>query len=170
MILQVILIKVKGGRKYMMKRYARKEQGNTYLSMGNRATFLLTGEDTLNRFALVEFLLVNGGDAPPHTHTNEDEHFYIVEGDIAVQVGDETIQGAEGTYVFLPRGIKHSYKVNSEHAKLLLRIEPAGFEQFFMAQGVPTDPSMIPEPPQGPPSAEQIENMIASAGKYGVSF
>lgn len=154
----------------MMKWYARKEQGNTYLSVGSRATFLLTGEDTLNRFALIEFLLVKGGDAPPHTHKNEDEHFYIVEGDMTLQVGDETIHGSEGTYVFLPRGIKHSYKVNSEHAKLLVRMEPAGFEQFFMDNGVPADPSMIPAPPEGPPTAEQVENMIVSSSKYGVFY
>lgn len=154
----------------MAKRYARKDQENTFLSMGNRTTFLLTGEDTQNQFALVEFLLVKGADAPPHTHTNEDEHFYIVDGDITVQVGDETIQGTEGTYVFLPRGVRHSYQVNSDHAKLLLRIEPAGFDQFFKSQGVPVEPTMIPAPPQGPPPAAEIEKMVAAAGKFGVTF
>ncbi|HZG75357.1 MAG TPA: cupin domain-containing protein [Paenibacillus sp.] len=153
-----------------MKAFARRDASNTYFSLGTRATFLLQGEDTGNRFSLIEFLLVKGADTPPHTHLNEDEHYYVLEGDITVQVGDETIRATPGTYVYLPRDVRHSYRVESDQAKLLVGIFPAGFEQFFLANGAPVDPDAIPPAPQGPPSDEQIRAMVEEAAKYGIVF
>jgi len=153
-----------------LKAFARRDASNTYFSLGTRATFLLQGEDTGNRFSLIEFLLVKGADTPPHTHLNEDEHYYVLEGDITVQVGDETIRATPGTYVYLPRDVRHSYRVESDQAKLLVGIFPAGFEQFFLANGAPVDPDAIPPAPQGPPSEEQVRALVEEAAKYGIVF
>lgn len=153
-----------------MKPFARRDETNTYFALGTRATFLLEGKDTGGRFSLIEFLLVKGADTPPHTHGNEDEYYYVLEGDISVQVGDETFDATPGTYVYLPRGVKHAYHVRSEQARLLVGVYPAGFEQFFKQAGVPVAPDFVPPSPEGPPPEEQVRGLIEAAAKYGIEF
>jgi len=153
-----------------MKLWSRRDETNTYLAMGTRATMLLQGEDTGGQFSLIEFLLVKGADTPPHTHANEDEHYYVLEGELTVRIGDETVRGTPGTYIFLPRGVRHSYQVETEQAKLLVGVFPAGFEQMFVRAGVPAAPDAVPTAPAGPPSEEELRGMIEAAAKLGITF
>jgi hypothetical protein len=78
-----------------------------------------------------------------HTHTREDEAFYVLEGELTFQVGDQTINAPVGTFVFSPRGIQHSFRVTSEtNARRLTLITPAGFEEFFKTPP-PSDPTAM---------------------------
>jgi glyoxylate utilization-related uncharacterized protein len=55
-----------------------------------------------------------------------------LEGEINVTIGDQTIRGAAGSFVLIPRGTVHTFStVGTEPAKMLVIISPAGFEQFF---------------------------------------
>ena len=70
------------------------------------------------------------GTAPPvHLHHNEDEAFYILEGEVTVLVGDERIDLGAGDYCFAPRGVPHAWIVRSERARMLVTLSPAGLEQ-----------------------------------------
>jgi mannose-6-phosphate isomerase-like protein (cupin superfamily) len=71
-------------------------------------------------------------DTPLHVHENEDEAFYVLEGEHVIQVGDEEIHARPGDLVFAPRGIPHSQRrVVPRTGRLLLMTSPAGFEGFF---------------------------------------
>ena len=79
------------------------------------------------------------GGAPMHVHSREDECFYVLEGSIAVHCGEDVFEAGPRSFVFLPRGICHSWDVIGEGtATLLIITVPAGLEQFlhdFHAEG-----------------------------------
>jgi mannose-6-phosphate isomerase-like protein (cupin superfamily) len=71
-------------------------------------------------------------DTPLHVHANEDELFYVLEGEHGVQCGDEEFHLGPGGVVFLPRRVPHSHRrVVPGQGRLLVLTSPAGFEGFF---------------------------------------
>jgi mannose-6-phosphate isomerase-like protein (cupin superfamily) len=71
-------------------------------------------------------------DTPRHVHRNEDEMYYVVEGEHIYQCGDEEFQVGPGGLVFLPRGIPHAHRrVVPQAGRLIFMTFPGGFEGFF---------------------------------------
>ena len=67
-----------------------------------------------------------------HTHRNEDEYSYVLEGRLGVQLGDEVLEAGPGELVFKPRGVPHAFwNAGDEPLRLLELISPAGFENYF---------------------------------------
>ncbi len=79
----------------------------------------------------VEFLIRPGDEPPLHVHKNEDEWFYMLEGEVTFHVGGENHAGATGAFVCFPRGIPHTFTVQSPTARFLLFNTPGGFERMF---------------------------------------
>ena len=100
-------------------------------SLGVR--FMLGGAQTGGRFALVEHPLpAHALGAPMHTHHDEDEFSYVLEGIVGVQIGDEVLSAAPGTLVKKPRGVPHAFwNPGPSPARMLELISPAGFENYF---------------------------------------
>jgi quercetin dioxygenase-like cupin family protein len=72
------------------------------------------------------------GGAPWHVHTREDEYFYVLEGTIVVRCGEENFTARPGSFVFLPRGIPHTWDVGDHgEATLLMMTVPAMLEEFL---------------------------------------
>ena len=107
--------------------YARRaDPGSSVWYMGNLFTVLAGSEDTGGRFALIEMLARKGTEPPRHVHDREDEAFYVLEGEITFYVGDETYEATPGTFVFAPRGIPHSWVVETEVVRKLVTLTPGG--------------------------------------------
>ena len=71
-------------------------------------------------------------DTPLHVHSNEDELFYIVEGEHNVTVGDEEHRLGPGDALFAPRGVPHAQRrVEPGVGRELIVFTPGGMEQFF---------------------------------------
>ncbi|RDU35863.1 hypothetical protein DRW41_16400 [Neobacillus piezotolerans] len=79
------------------------------------------------------------------------------------------IHAVPGTYVYAPKGIKHTFKANTETSKVLLTVYPSGFEQFVNELSEPV-PEQLPLAPDGPPSPEAIHALISIAAKYGIEM
>lgn len=71
--------------------------------------------------------------------------------------------------MYAPRGILHTFKLNSERAKVLVSVYPSGFEKFVKEVGIPL-PDQLPQLPNGPPNAEEVERLITLAAKYGIEI
>lgn len=72
--------------------------------------------------------------APPHVHTQEDEHFYVLEGAVDFLDRGEVIRAETGSLVVLPRGHLHGFWNDTDApARLLLIVSPGGFTDFFDA-------------------------------------
>jgi len=104
---------------------------------GSSAELKLTGDQSGGDWAVIDWRVRAGDDPPMHTHTREDETLYVVEGAITAYVGDEKIEVEAGSYAALPKNVPHGFTVRSEHVRLLVTVEPAGAEYFF----VPRDES-----------------------------
>jgi len=72
--------------------------------------------------AFLEYTTRKGEEPPSHTHDTEDEMFYILEGSITFKCGMETFELEKGGFIFLPRGIEHSYTIRSEDAVRLIAV------------------------------------------------
>jgi quercetin dioxygenase-like cupin family protein len=97
--------------------------------------FLLGGEQTGGRFSLVEHpLRPRALGSPVHTHRDEDEYSYVLEGRVGVQIGDEVSVAGPGALIVKPRGVPHAFwNAGDAPARLLEVISPAGFEAYFAA-------------------------------------
>src|SRR3954454_18930944 len=104
---------------------------------GSSTELKLAGEQSGGDWAVVESRVRAGDEPPMHTHTREDETLYVVEGAITAYVGGEEIELEAGSYAALPKNVPHVYTVRSEQVRLLITVEPAGAEYFF----VPRDDS-----------------------------
>jgi quercetin dioxygenase-like cupin family protein len=112
--------------------------GRTVTHGGGTSTELkLAGEQSGGDWAVVEWRVRAGDEPPIHTHTREDEALYVLEGAITAYVGDETIEVEAGSYAALPKNVPHGLTVRGEEVRLLVMLEPAGAEYFF----VPRDDS-----------------------------
>lgn len=143
-------------------------QGASYWVLGDLYTFKAVGEDTGNAYALTEILVQPGNGTPLHIHSREDEAFYIQEGEMEFQLGEEIIVTTAGTFLHSPKGQLHRYaNIGTKPAKMLCWVTPAGFEKFFAEVGVPVVESLATPPAVSP---AVIEKVMATAPKYGLEI
>ena len=144
------------------------DKGRTIGVVGDIYRFLATGEDTGGKYAMWEAIIPPGGGPPPHIHSREEESFYVLEGEMTFQLGEETITATAGTFLNMPIGSLHSFKNNtSEAARMILSVAPAGLEEMFFEVGVPLEEAATTAPP---PTQEEIQKLLAVAGNYGVEI
>lgn len=98
-------------------------------------TVLLGDEHTAGQLAVLDSRLERGDAAPLHVHTREDEVFLLLEGAATIWVGDDRVTIGEGGVAFLPRGLRHTYRIDSATARMLTLTTPGGFAGFFRAAG-----------------------------------
>lgn len=114
-------------------------------------SFLATGRDTGNSYALLHCFFRKGFTPPPHFHQFEDESFYMLEGAIDFQAGEKKFRAGPGELAVLPKGIPHHFELVTDTAKALLLITPAGFETLFKEFGVPAQTLDLPPVPSNLP-------------------
>jgi mannose-6-phosphate isomerase-like protein (cupin superfamily) len=102
------------------------------------------------------------GDSPPlHVHETEDEVFHILEGELTLRVGDEDLSIGPGRTAVAPKGVPHTYRVQSHQARWLVVTRHGDFERMVRALSRPAPGSELPEP-AGPPRPEQLEALAAA--------
>ena len=109
---------------------------------------LASTEQTGGAYTLFEQICPQGSGPTLHYH-DQDEMFYIIEGEITVVENGQTIVGKAGSFVFVPRGSVHTFRVDSETARVLNSYTPGGFERIIMALGEPAPERVLP--PKGRP-------------------
>jgi quercetin dioxygenase-like cupin family protein len=121
-----------------------------------RVTVKAGAVETGHAFAQIETDDPRGSGPPRHVHGNEDETFFILEGEVTALVGEERIDLAAADYLFAPRGIPHSYVVRSERARMLVTLSPSGVEQLFVSLGTPVTGAEPPTDAVMPPMDELV--------------
>jgi quercetin dioxygenase-like cupin family protein len=144
-----------------------RDEGEALWFLGHLLTIKVAGESTGGRFAIIDNLSARGPASPLHVHRNEDEWFYVTEGELRFWVGGEVIAAPAGSFVYGPRGIPHTFEVTSAEARFLLGSEPAGFEGFVRAVGEPAQALTLPPPAGEPPD---MPRLIAIAAEYGIEI
>ena len=96
-----------------------------FWQMGILWTLLIPGESTRGTYSLMEQLMPAKAGPPPHVHDQGEEVFYILDGEMVLQLGDQVIIGTSGQLVRIPAGTPHAFAVKTETARVLNFYVPA---------------------------------------------
>ncbi len=122
---------------------------------GALAVIKTSAGETGGRMSIIDVTEPPGAEAPLHVHHREDEAFWILEGSVTIEVGDQTIEAGPGDYAMGPRDIPHRYTVGPEGCRLLFICTPGGFEDMVRETSVPARSRTLP--PEGEPGPERVE-------------
>ena len=146
---------------------SKAHAGRTIAVVGDTYRFLAMGEDTDGRYATWEAIVPPGGGPPPHIHSREEESFFVLEGEITIQVGADHFVARAGTFANMPVGSLHSFtNETNKIARMIISIAPAGLEKMFFEAGQP----LAPDGTAPSPSKADIERLLSVAAKYGVEI
>ena len=126
-----------------------KDRFDKKISLFEGDTFFakVSTSDTNGDLYIYESTREKKGGPPLHVHYDQDEWWYVLQGEFIIKVGDQLFNVKAGDSVFGPRKVPHAFaKVGEGEAKLLMCFQPAGkMEAFFtaMSQGAARD--MTPE-------------------------
>ena len=137
--------------------------------VGSIYKYLATGEDTGGAYSLFEAIVPpKDPGPPPHIHRNEDEGFYIKQGEFIFSLDDKEFLVKQGEFIFLPRNIKHSVRNIADTVGMqIIIVTPSGLEKFFDAVGEPVEDETVLPPP---PSEEHIRKVIEEAPRFGIEL
>ena len=128
----------------------------------------LSGKDTGGAYCLLDVSLAPGMVVPRHTHTREDEVYFVLAGELEVTVGEKTFVLRSGDTLMAPRDIPHQLRNSGNNTNhYLLVFSPSGFEEFIMATAVPAPENALA--PTEPP-AVAIKNVHKLAASFGIVF
>lgn len=129
--------------------------------LGCRVWLRAAAAQTGGAFGLIEQVVPPGLGSPYHVHHNEDEAFYVLEGELRFFSGDRSWVAGPGGFAFLPRGIPHGFRTEGESpSRSLLLATPGGFDGFVADL---SDPA----PPAGPPD---MDRLMQAAARYEVEI
>lgn len=122
-----------------------------------------TSAETGGRFCCIEQTTPAGSGVPPHTHTREDEAFYVLSGTMTFEcAGSEgPLRLGPGSFFFGPRGRQHSFRnETAEEARMLVFAVPGeGIESMFAEMDAAArDSGSVPPP----------ETVVAIAARHGI--
>ena len=123
-----------------------------------------TDDDTRGAYAFQHMTVApNFPWIPAHIHHNEDEAFYVLDGECAVRIGEQVHTLGAGTFALLPRGIAHSFaNLGSVPAHVLVISSPGGIIRYFEEAAALTNAA-----PTGRPD---MAKLAALAARYGIEY
>ena len=123
-----------------------------------------TAADTDGQLTLVEVTEPPGAQAPLHVHHREDEGFWILDGDVTFEVGDETIHASAGDFAWGPRDVPHRYTAGPDGCRMLFLLTPAGFEGLVRDMSEPAAEHALPPASDEPPDMERVARVAQAYG------
>jgi len=113
-------------------------------------------EDTAGEMFIFEHTNMGKGGPPRHFHHEQDEWFYAIQGEFAIEVGEEKFRLKPGDSLFAPRMIPHAWAhISGQPGTLLTIVSPAGTFETFIRDT--TRHANLPTP-------EEIEKAFAAHG------
>lgn len=128
----------------------------------------LSARDTGGAMCIFEFT----SGFPRHLHHDQDEWVYVIDGELAFEVGDRRFRAGSGDSVFIPRKVAHVLApVGGEPARIINVYQPAGrMEEFFRAvsnfKGLPTREEVITKTY----TEEQVDSLCRLFADYGMDL
>jgi quercetin dioxygenase-like cupin family protein len=140
-----------------------KNQGELVWFFDQLVVVKLRGPDA--PYGVIETELEADRGTPFHRHTDEDEAFYVLEGELLLFLeGGRRLTARAGDYVHLPRGTAHGFRTLAR-TRMLVLSDPMGFVDFTRECGVPAE---RPEPP--PPAQPDMSRIGPIAQKYRIDI
>lgn len=142
-------------------------EGERLWFLGTLATIKLPGEASDGRFALIEFLFPQHASPPLHTHP-QDESYFVLEGRLTIQAGDQRFGLEPGAAAVVPIGVPHTFRVETSTARVLVLSTPAGIEGMVRDAGVPATAPTLPPPDAPRPAPDELSRIFEAHGQVTV--
>jgi len=137
--------------------------GSTLNVLGVTHIYKVTGAETGGSLSFWEAVIPPGAGAPPHTHSREDEAFYVLRGEILIERegAPAPLTVGQGGFFFGARGRYHAFRnAGNETARVLMLSTPScGLDQMF-AEFEAASSGGMPD----------LGKLVAIASKYGVTI
>jgi quercetin dioxygenase-like cupin family protein len=125
---------------------------------GESIDILTTAEMTEGRSCMLVQTSPPGGGPPPHSHRNEDETFFVLEGEFELFSGGEWHKLPTGEAAQGNRGSVHTFRnTGNTDGKILIVACPGGFEKYLEEISVLSIPQDMPR-------------ILEISEQYGVTF
>ena len=96
--------------------------------LGNVEFLARTADTPRFNFSIIE--IVAGRELEAHVHHEEDDAFYILEGEMTFVFGDGEVRAGPGTFVLVPPGVEHGFRNDGGSSVRMLNIHaPGGFDR-----------------------------------------
>ena len=142
-------------------------EGERLWFLGTLAIIKVPGEASDGRFALIEFLFPRHTSPPLHTHP-QDESYIVLEGQLTLQAGGRRFELAPGAAAVVPMGVAHTFRVDSNTARVLVLSTPAGLEEMVRDGSVPAITPTLPPSETPRPTPEELEGIFRAHGQVNV--
>ena len=126
----------------------RPADSPAYWNFGTYWRLLASSNDTGGRSATFDELFPKGPVAPPHVHDREEEAFFVLEGNLVFTLGDDDAEllAPPGTYVYIPPGVRHSFRCDATVGRVYNTLVPGGFDHGLTHNGTPAPRVEMPPP------------------------
>ena len=133
-------------------------------------TVRVAAADGADHLSVLEHRAPHGDSPPRHVHHTEDEVFAVLEGEFRFSIGEGERRCGAGDVLLAPRGVPHTYRVDSRDGGHWLTVTARGdFERFVRAMSRPAERPALP-PRAGAPTPEAAQALAATALTYGIEI
>ena len=102
------------------------------IDLGNfRMSVKATAQQTTDAFTLLEADEPPGFGPPMHIHRDAAEAFYILSGEYIIFVRDDEVACPAGSFIYIPAGVPHGFRVGSQPSRKLNLYTPAAMVGYF---------------------------------------
>lgn len=137
--------------------------GHRVWFLGNLMTIKL-GLGSSDAMTLIEAELQPGHAPPLHLHEHEDEMFYVLAGGVRFRCGEEEFDARAGEFVFVPKTVRHAFKVGAAGARTLMVSNSSALARFMHAGGISADGAARPAP-----SEDDLRRVVELAPRYDMN-
>jgi quercetin dioxygenase-like cupin family protein len=141
-----------------------KDEGEAHWLLGMLEIVKISGADTGGEYGLLEVTVRAGEGSPWHVHPDEDEWFYVLEGEFTIYVGERRLSLQAGAFAFGPKGVPHTFIAETEGARALIGFQPFDFEGFLREVGEPATERELPPPLEAPPDMGRLSAIAERNG------
>ena len=135
------------------------DDGEATWFLGTRMAVKATAHSTGGTFGLIEARVAAGFSPPLHIHHQEDESFWVLDGALTLVCGGQAFQAGPGSFIYLPRDLPHTFRVDEGPARVLVLVQPGGHERFYVEGGRPALDETIPA--FDPRDLERVRSLYA---------
>ena len=131
-------------------------------------TTVASTEETGGAYSLTEHLVTAASNPPMHVQVDEEEAFYILDGEVEFEVDGQVAVATPGTFALVARGAAHTFRVLTDTARMLVICsgKPTdNLEDFFLGMGTPATERRLPEP-----SAPDEGRLVELCARTGINL
>lgn len=144
-------------------------EGPATWALGGLFERLASGAETADAFAVSLVTQPVGTATPLHVHSQEAEAFYLLDGNLTYRTGDELHRLSSGSFIYLPSGVPHAFRVTGTAPVRYLAIAaPGAVMDLYHEMGRPAAEHRLPEPDEEALTAD-IHQWLAASPRYGLT-